>query len=280
MLKLLVLFCPLFLCAQHYLPSSNGEIVRHKVLTLSYIEKHEQAEWVYYESSTELVDGTYKRKDNFRADPKVSTASASLKDYTGTGYDRGHLAPAQDMKATATAMSESFYLSNMSPQLPSFNRGGNWRKLEDAVHKWGIHNVIVVTGPVFKNNLGVIGQQHVTVPGAFYKVVYWPAKKKMLGFLLPHKKDGRSLQTCIVPVDSIEKITAIDFFPQLEDVLENRIEATVDLTGWNFSKTAKQPNNRTTSKSKKAPRCAGLTKAGTQCKRNATSGKKFCYQHD
>ena len=273
------IFLPVIVFSQRYLPTGRGEVIQHTELTLSYVEKHEQAEWVYYESSSEMTDGVYKRKDNFRADGKVATVSASLADYSGSGYDRGHLAPAQDMKATAGIMSESFYLSNMSPQLPSFNRGGNWRKLEDAVHNWGHNNVVVVTGPVFQNNLGVIGMNNVTIPSAFYKVVYWPTQKKMIGFVIPHKSDGRSLQECIVPVDKIERITAIDFFPQLENILEDNIEAEVILDGWSFSKPNSTAKNSSATAVQKTNKCNGVTKNGTQCKRNATQGKRFCYQH-
>ncbi len=112
------------LSAQDLLPTSTtGQIVEHTYFTLSYSEDHEQAEWVYYELTPMLINGTQARTDNFRPDPKVSTVSAQLSDYKGSGYDRGHLCPAGDMKLNKTAMSETFYLSNMSPQEASFNRG-------------------------------------------------------------------------------------------------------------------------------------------------------------
>jgi endonuclease G len=90
-----------------------------------------------------------KRKDNFRSDPKVKTGSAALSDYKGSGYDRGHLAPAADFKWSATAMSESFYMSNMSPQVPGFNRG-IWKNIESTVRNWAVENdeIYIVTGPV------------------------------------------------------------------------------------------------------------------------------------
>lgn len=272
-------FFPMFLFAQRYLPKSSGEIIRHSVLTLSYIEEHEQAAWVYYESSIDLTQGTFTRKDNFREDNKVSSHSASLTDYANSGYDRGHLAPAQDMKATQISMSESFFLSNMSPQLPSFNRGGNWRKLEDAVHNWGRNNVVVVTGPVFQNNLGVIGINQVTVPESFYKVVYWPKAKKMLGFIVPQISNKRSLQECIVPVDVIERMTAIDFFPQLDDALEKKLEADMVSEGWDFSQGKVVSTNTKVTAMSNTPQCIGKTKKGTQCKRKASQGGKYCYQH-
>ena len=115
---------PVFLQQIDFLPSStSGQVIKHGSYTLSYDETHEQAEWVAYELTAFEVDGRYERTDNFRRDPKVETGSASLSDYRGSGYDRGHLAPAADMFFTRSAMSESFFLSNMTPQEPARNRG-------------------------------------------------------------------------------------------------------------------------------------------------------------
>ena len=104
-------------------PISGEQIINHFGYSLSYNEDHEQANWVFFELTDYEVSGIEKRKNQFRSDPKVKTKSASLSDYRGSGYDRGHLAPAADMKWSVTTMSESFYMSNMSPQRPSFNRG-------------------------------------------------------------------------------------------------------------------------------------------------------------
>jgi endonuclease G, mitochondrial len=82
----------------------------------------------------ELINGSQDRTDDFRPDPAVSTASASLNAYKGSGYDRGHLCPAADMKLNQTSMSETFFLSNMSPQVEGFNRG-IWSTLEDQVRE-------------------------------------------------------------------------------------------------------------------------------------------------
>lgn len=119
----LFLFIGFKLTSQEYLPKSEGEIIRHKYYTLSYNEDHEQANWVHYKLNPTLLDGTMPRINSFKADPNVSTKSAELSDYKGSGYDRGHLAPAGDIKYSKESMIESFFLSNMSPQNPSFNGG-------------------------------------------------------------------------------------------------------------------------------------------------------------
>ena len=120
-----------------YLPLSEGKLeVRQTTgFILAYSEPHEQAAWVAYELTAQEVTGGVGRTDNFRSDHEIGTGSASLADYKGSGYDRGHLAPAGDMTWSRSAMSQSFFLSNMSPQLPAFNRG-IWRSLESAVRGW------------------------------------------------------------------------------------------------------------------------------------------------
>ena len=168
--------------------STTGQIIKHKYYNLSYSPQNKQAEWVFYLLTKANSSGGVKRKNNFRPDPLVSTGSASLDDYKNSGYDKGHLCPAGDMSFDSQAMSETFYLSNMSPQFPSFNRG-IWKKLEDLVRKWAIDedSLYIVTGPIFINNRGSIGPNKVTIPGFYYKVIYDPTgNKKMIGFIIPN----------------------------------------------------------------------------------------------
>lgn len=215
-------------------PKSSGEIVRHTYYTLAYSEDNEQAYWVYYLLTTELINGTQSRTDDFRADPLISTGSASLGDYKYSGYDRGHLCPAADMKMNRTSMSESFYLSNMSPQVAGFNRG-IWSKMEDQVREWALQysKIYVVTGPIFKDNIGTIGEDKVTVPGYYYKVLF-DGNNKMIGFILPNASSSKSLDQFVVTIDKIEKQTGVDFFFELNDQLENQLEGNINTTNWTF----------------------------------------------
>lgn len=198
--------------AQYWLPQSAGEIVKHKYYTLSYNEDAEQANWVAYKLTSKMIQGLAVRKNKFREDPAVKTGSASLADYKGSGYDRGHLCPAAAMKISNLAMSESFYMSNMSPQAPGFNRG-KWKSLEAKVRKLTIENdsLYVISGPIFRNNKGEIGPDHVIVPGYYFKVIYFPRKKKSLAYLMPNRKIVKEIKDFIVPLDSIEKISHINF---------------------------------------------------------------------
>ena len=114
---------------------TNESVVNHFAYTLSYNETCEQANWVAYELTTEETNSTFKRSNKFITDPLVTTGSADNQDYAESGFDKGHLAPAGDMGWSATAMKESFYYSNMSPQLPGFNRGV-WKRVEELVRNW------------------------------------------------------------------------------------------------------------------------------------------------
>lgn len=233
----LLVFSCCFLKAQELLPTSTtGQIVKHTYYTLSYSETHEQAEWVYYELTSDLIQGSQARTDNFREDPFVTSGSAQLTDYRGSGYDRGHLCPAGDMKLNRVAMSETFYMSNMSPQVPSFNRG-IWKKLEAVVRNWGAieGRIYVVTGGVLSTSESAIGSNNVTVPKRYFKVIYNPSDGgKMIAFLLPNEKSSKPLESFVVTVDEIESRTGIDFFSDLNDSLENRLESSSNTTLWTF----------------------------------------------
>ena len=222
----------------NYLPkfSKSDQVIQHSYYTLKYDEKHEQASWVAYRlTEYNLLNPKTDRKDNFRSDPEVSTSSASLKDYKGSGYDRGHLAPAADFKWSSTAMSESFYMSNMSPQDPSFNRG-IWKNLESAVRNWAIDNdeIYIVTGAVLNNVIGRIGSNRVSIPSKYYKVIldYQEPGLKAIGFLLPNKKINQSLMDYVFTVDDIERITGINFFHMLQDDIEERLESKTNPEMW------------------------------------------------
>jgi endonuclease G, mitochondrial len=268
----------------NYLPTSTtSQIIEHSHYTLSYSEVDEQAEWVAYKLTPEMINGSIHRTDNFRADPDVKTKSAVLSDYRGSGYDRGHLAPAADFKFNQEAMSESFYLSNMSPQNPSFNRG-IWKKLEERCRRWAVTEgeVYVVTGGILSYAIDTIGQNKVTVPDSYYKIILdIEPEYRVVGFVLPNEKGTKSLSEYVISIDSIEVLTGIDFFPAIPDSIENRLESVIDIDGWSFgdSNIKQEPKTQKQQTQVKHDKCQGTTKSGKECKRKATSGSKFCWQH-
>ncbi len=275
----LAIFASVSLFSQELLPTSTtGQIIRHTYFTLSYAQEHKQAEWVYYELTPKYITGTQARTDNFRPDPKVTTNSAQLSDYRGSGYDRGHLCPAGDMRLNHTSMSETFYLSNISPQVPSFNRG-IWSTLESIVRNWAMTEdmIYVVTGGVLTSSEGSIGANRVTVPQYYYKVIYEPETPKMIGFVLPNERGTRPIEDYVVSVDSVEVLTGIDFFPQLEDSLQSALESQSDPALWSFKPYRSFSPSTGESVS---VQCKGIAKTtGVRCKNMTTNENGYCYLH-
>jgi len=227
---------------KNFLPTSTtGQVVEHQYYTLSYSEDHEQAEWVAYELTKKSIQApNVERTDYFEKDFKVSTRSAVHKDYSGSGYSRGHIAPAGDMAFNTTAMEESFFMSNMSPQVRNFN-GGIWRELEETVRDWAYKNekVYIVTGPVLTRGIvKKIGQNKVSVPSQFYKIIvdYTKPEIKSIAFLIPNEMSDKRLEDYVVSIDSIEELTEINFFADFfTEVEDEKLESSTSIDGWNFN---------------------------------------------
>ncbi|MBQ0736266.1 DNA/RNA non-specific endonuclease [Aquimarina celericrescens] len=221
-----------------FLPTSTtGSIVIHKNYALSYSEKHEQAEWVAYELKKEHLSKNEFKRPYFEMDKKVSSSSADWRNFKNSGYDRGHLCPAGDRRFSFEAFEETFLTSNISPQNHEFN-SQIWNYLEQKVRYWAkvYDGVYVVTGGVLSNDLKTIGYEAVSVPKYFYKIVLKdaPENPKIIAFLIPHQNSKESLKKFAVPVDQIEQLTGIDFFPKLEDAIEEKLEASLNTNGWKF----------------------------------------------
>jgi endonuclease G len=213
-------------------------VIVHTGYTLEYDETYEQPRWVAYELTRDELYGPVERTDNFRADPAVPQGSATLDDYRGSGYDRGHLIPAADSNWSEQAMEDSFYLSNMSPQSPQFNRG-IWSKLESNVRNFADADgaIYVVTGPVLTDGpFETIGESDVAIPKRYYKVLldYREPTVKAIGFVLPNEGSKEDLQTFATSVDRVEALTGLDFFPRLPDDEETMLEGSYDSDLWSF----------------------------------------------
>ena len=229
---------------------AGDELVKHAALTLAYANQFEQARWVAHMIIPDVIKGTVFRTNDFRVDEKVKAGSAveadyflkkmktdSSFDYDGFGYDRGHLAPSADFRWSKTALSESYYYSNMSPQLADFNRG-SWGDLEDAIRGYMYGHptteLYVVTGPVLKTGLPVIerGINKVSIPTEYFKVVMDLENKKAIAFLMPNQAITKPLKTFATSINEIEKITGLDFFNKLSPALQEQMESQSDPTSW------------------------------------------------
>ena len=224
--------------AFNYLPTSTtGQIVKHKYYTLSYNEKYEQAEWVAYKATKKHLSRAQRKRPYFIYDPLVKTKSANYRNYKKSGYDRGHLVPAGDMRFDLAAYNDTFYTSNISPQNHNFN-AGIWNRLEGKVRYWTSKygDLYVITGGVLEKRLAHIGREHVAVPNYFYKIILDKNGKdsKAIAFLIPNKPSEKALYKYVVTIDELEKRTGIDFFPALEDSLENKLESSSSYAAWSF----------------------------------------------
>jgi endonuclease G, mitochondrial len=227
----------------------GDELVHHSAYSLAYCESHEQARWVAHIILPDVEHGAEGRSNDFRPDELVSTGSAEEADYfiktpredgtfqyDGFGYDRGHLAPSADFRYSKKALSESFLYSNMSPQVAELNRG-RWADMEDAVRQYSVRNqtpVYVVTGGVLNDNLKKIprGVNQVSIPELYYKVAMDPVNKRAIGFIMPNQECTYPVMHYSVSVDSVEKLTGIDFYPALPDAEESEMESTYDSQKW------------------------------------------------
>lgn len=216
--------------------SVTSQEIQHEAYTVSYNSEWLLPNWVAYELTAQEVEGEFPRADHFYPDPMVVGKQADNSDYRKSGYDRGHMAPAADMKWSETAMRESFYFTNICPQLHNLN-AGVWQDFEDRGRKWANQygSVYIVCGPVVnKKTLGTIGENQVVVPDGFYKVflIKNNGRYEALGLLFDHVSGRKKMKNYACSVDSVEKITGIDFFYNLPDDVESRVEAQVNLSVW------------------------------------------------
>ena len=226
------------------------DYILHSAMALSYAEPYEQARWVAHIILPDIIEGTVGRTNDFREDPKVATGTAVEQDYflkylqpdssyeyDGFGYDRGHLAPSADFRWSKKALSESYYYSNMSPQLADFNREA-WAELEALLRSYLYEHpntqLYVVTGPILQEGLPVIERSvnKVAIPKQYFKIALDLESGRGIGFIMPNRKIEAPLETFAVSIDEVETRTGLDFFALLEDSQENHLEAALDKTAW------------------------------------------------
>ena len=211
--------------------TENTQYVCHGNYAIHYRYDTKTAEYVVEHLDATDISGPAKRKDDFRPDPLIpDELEASLADYKGSGYDRGHLVPAADNRTDKEQMSESFYLSNMIPQNPNHNRG-IWRILELGVRNTGLVNdVYAVSGTIYDEGYTVIGNG-LGVPSRVWKVVYNVNTNEAIGFLFPNEKIAvKDLPKYVVTVDAVEEATGLNIFPQLDEAIESVVK--IDVATW------------------------------------------------
>ena len=217
--------------------SRSQQIIEHVGYTVSYNHNWHLPNWVAYELTPSEVYGEYSRTAKFLPDPLVNGDPVVTKDYSGSGYDRGHMAPAADMRWSEQAMKESFYMTNMCPQNHN-NNAGDWKDLEELVrdiaHKYG--STYICAGPIVTDVNNTIGSiRKIVVPSAFYKVLLRQKKDgswTAIGFVMPNAAGNRPLMSYMHSVDEIESATGIDFFYNLDDSVEETVEKDFNISDW------------------------------------------------
>jgi serine protease Do len=214
--------------------SSNLHKIKYMGYEVLYNAEYRIPQWVEYRLSASEVGGPYSRKGkDFRRDETVNLPQADYDDdYKHSGWSRGHMAPSGDFKWNNEAMWDTFYYTNCCPQDKLLNEG-KWKKLEEKVRGWAkrFGYVDVVTGPIVgKNVYGTLGQNKVVIPDAFFKAIL--SHDEAIGFVMYNHNSNENLQKCAMSVDELEDITGYDFFSEMDDEDENRIESSYKLKYW------------------------------------------------
>jgi endonuclease G len=239
-MKILILIICLFSLVQAQTqPIGYGKIIKHKGFTLSYVESIRLPLWVSWKiTNYDPTKFTAERKNKFIKDPLFEGQQANIIDYryksnkaaTRGDYDRGHMCPAEDMAYDQTTIDESFYFTNICPQLPNMNQH-SWEEFEEQCRKWSKgKTVYVYAGPVIQKgyNYKRIGINNVVVPEFYYKIIITSDYKNAVAIIMKNSSEQQDWRNCIYSIDMIEKWTGIDFFSELPDSEENQLENIIN----------------------------------------------------
>lgn len=208
--------------------TTPGQDIEYTGFNVNFNPQKHIPNYVAWELTPQKAKGTLPRNNKFKPDNNIP-GTPTLDDYRGSGFDRGHMAPAGDMKWDKQAMDDCFYLTNMCPQTSRLN-SGRWNDLETLCRKTAIKDstLIIICGPILTDRLTrTIGSSKVTVPQRFFKVIYAPYAQQpyMLGFILSNTQLPETLKDASYSIDQIEQITGLDFFSALPDNQEDTLES-------------------------------------------------------
>lgn len=220
----------------------NEIILMKSQFSISYNATTNCPNYVCWHLFSNRSQGDLKRPDDFTPDMSLpASMQVNTHDYSGSGYDRGHMCPAGDNKNDRNAMFESFMMSNICPQSHDLN-AGDWNELEELCRDWARNygDLYICCGPIFdSDNPKTIGKRdrdiRIAVPDRFFKVVLMIGDNpKAIGFIFPNEGSRRTLRSYAVSVDRVERETGIDFFPSLPDNIENKVEKECKPAAWNI----------------------------------------------
>lgn len=213
------------------------EVIDHKYFKLGYSQENKQSAWVAYLLTKKMVlENNSVRSNKFKPDLKLTKSLSYPSDYKNSGYDKGHICPCADMSFLQEAQDLTFLMSNMSPQLHAFN-AGKWKTLEEKVRDWAKENdsIIIIAGPILEGKLKTIGENKVSIPLKFYKIIIdisYPTFKA-IGFVMPNEKLDKDIYYYSMSIDEVEKLTGLNFFPKYDaNKLIQNLEKTIDIKDW------------------------------------------------
>lgn len=211
-------------------------MVDYPGMTLSFNPSKHIPNWAAWELTADMVNtGKHPRENKFYCDEAVDGCPESY-DYSYSGYDRGHMVPAGDMKWSKEAMHATFSLVNICPQAKTLNTG-TWKSLEEKCRQWALADsaIVIICGPVMTDNITeYIGDSRVAVPKRFFKVILSPHARpaRGIGFIMPNGKVPGGMQAAAVSIDEVERVTGLDFFSALPDDIEQEVERQCDFHYW------------------------------------------------
>lgn len=228
--------------AEVIIPDEQPEIkAEYTGFKVSFNPERHIPNYVAWELTGAETEGTSPRSSRFFQDPDVY-GCATPDDYRNSGFDRGHMAPAADMKWSEQAMTDSHVMTNICPQNHALN-SGRWSTLEKKCRQWAQRDsaLWIICGPVLTDYLPQTIGNGVSVPRRFFKVILAPYATPMraIAFVMPNSYTDEQLEHLACTVDQVEEITGYDFFSCLPDSIENSIENSADLRTWNRNKRKK-----------------------------------------
>ncbi|MHB9029887.1 MAG: DNA/RNA non-specific endonuclease [Candidatus Latescibacterota bacterium] len=281
---------------EFFLPSasSQGKLIRRNAYTLQYNLQHKQADWVVYQLTRARTEGAVAAPENWRPDPETGSAPVQPSDLQNSGYDRGLLVPAGDLKWSKTAAAEAYLMSNVSPMKSALRRG-LWAELERLTRSWAAENeeVYVVAGPVLKGTLSKAGKRGISAPESFFKVILDNREPdlKAIAFILSNGPAKQPLMSYAVSIDKVEALTGLNLFPSLPDQVENALESRLDTAKWSVSRADSTSGGTIASPSTLGQRkltgrtftpavmCKGVAAEGKRCVRMTTNPNGYCWEH-
>ena len=196
-----------------------NQVLNYKTIRVNYNPSYRIPNCVTYELTATMVsmadapDHEVRKNYNYTKDSNVKNCPENW-EYRGSGYSRGHMAPAMDMRWDKTSMTQCFYMTNMCPQDTKLNND-DWRVLEEKVHRWAKRDkrLMVYTGPIMGKNPKMIGKdkQNIAVPDAFFKVVYAPEQGRAIAFIYDNKPCPGNISKYAVTVAEVERRTGLTF---------------------------------------------------------------------